>query len=246
VDGPTPNAKKSSSLRRLWPVALILVGIALFFTFDLDRYFDLALLRQYHQEWRDFVAANFLLASLFFILAYVLVVALSLPGGVILTLMGGYLFGALLATTYVVVAATIGASLLFLATRTSLAAMLQARAGPWLVRLQAGFQRDAWSYLLMLRLVPLFPFFVVNLVPAFLGVSLRCFAVTTFFGIIPGTFVYALVGSGLGDVLQSGAYFALDSVLSPKVLTGLFGLALLAALPIVVRHMASGRNRKND
>lgn len=232
--------------RRLWPVAVIALGIALFFALKLDRYFDFALLQQYHGAWRGYVAANFLAASLIFFAVYVALVAFSLPGGVFLTLAGGYLFGAGLATTYVVVAATLGASLLFLATRTSLAAPLQARAGPWLGRLQAGFQRDAWSYLLMLRLVPLFPFFVVNLVPAFLGVSLSCFVVTTFFGIIPGTFVYALVGSGLGDALQAGSGIALGSVLSPKVLAGLFGLALLAALPIVIRRMALGRNGKHD
>lgn len=241
-----PKPRTGWTWSRLWPLAIIVLGVAVFFILKLDRYFDLALLQQYHSVWSDYVSAHFLLASLIFFAAYVLLVAFSLPGGVFLTLAGGYLFGAILATTYVVAAATLGASLLFLATRTSLAAPLQARAGPWLERLQAGFQRDAWSYLLMLRLVPLFPFFVINLVPAFLGVSLRCFVVTTFFGIIPGTFVYALVGSGLGDALQAGSSIDLGSVLSPKVLAGLFGLALLAALPIVVRRMAPGRNRKHD
>lgn len=240
------TTQKHWSWRRLWPVGVIVLGAALVIMLDLGRFLNLDSLRLYHGALREFVATNYLLAMLSFVAIYAVVVALSLPGGVPLTLTGGYLFGAIVGTGLVVAGATLGAVTLFLAARSSLAVPLRARAGPWLGRLEAGFRQDAWSYMLILRLVPLFPFFVVNLVPAFLGVSLRCYAVTTFFGIIPGTFVYALVGSGLGDVLAAGEQISLDSILSPAIIVGLIGLALLAALPIVVRQIKKARNRKHE
>jgi uncharacterized membrane protein YdjX (TVP38/TMEM64 family) len=113
-----------------------------------------------------------------------------------------------------------------------------------LAKLAAGFQRDVWSYMLILRLVPLFPFFVVNLVPAFLGVSLRCFAVTTFIGIIPATFIYAALGAGLGDALRSGG--DLSVALSPGVLAALLGLAALAALPILYNRLRRRSDLPNE
>jgi uncharacterized membrane protein YdjX (TVP38/TMEM64 family) len=228
------KAQTSWSIWRLWPVALIAIGIALFVAFGGHRLLSLDELQRRHLQLTDFVGTHYLPAVLLFMAAYVLVVAVSLPGSVVLTLAGGFMFGALAATCYIVVAATTGAVILFLAARSALGEPLRARAGPWLAKLSAGFQRNAWSYMLILRLVPLFPFFVVNLVPAFLGVSLRCFAITTFFGIMPATFIYALIGTGLGDVVAGGGDF--QAALSPGLLCGLLGLAALSALPIVFKR----------
>lgn len=229
-----------SALSRLWPLLLIAAGAALFFLLGGADLLTLDKLQREHARLGAFVEAHYLMAVLAYMLLYVLVVALSIPGGAVLTLAGGFMFGALAATCYIVVAATAGAVILFLAARSALGEVLRARAGPWLARLAAGFQRNVWSYMLILRLVPLFPFFVVNLVPAFLGVSLACFAVTTFIGIIPATFVYAALGAGLGDALRSGG--DLSVALSPSVMAGLVGLAILAALPILYKHLKQPRD----
>jgi uncharacterized membrane protein YdjX (TVP38/TMEM64 family) len=172
---------------------------------------------------------------------YACAVAFSVPTGATFTVVAGLLFGTLTATGMVVVAATLGATVLFLAARTALAEPLRARAGRWLSRLERGFGRDALSYLLILRLIPLFPFFVVNLVPAFLAVPLRTYVIATFFGIIPGTFVYASVGAGLGNFVEVGEGCSLDGVLTTEVVVALVGLAVLATLPIAYRRWAGRR-----
>lgn len=240
----TVDPKDAWSPWRLWPLALIALGIALFFMFGGVRLLSLDDLQRQHLRLAEFVAAHYLEAVLVYMGLYVLVVALSLPGGAALTLAGGFMFGALAATCYIVVAATAGAVILFLAARSALGVPLRARAGPWLAKLEAGFQRDVWSYMLILRLVPLFPFFVVNLVPAFLGVSLFSFAVTTFFGIIPATYVYALIGTGIGDAVNSGG--DIRAALSPGTIAGLLGLAALSALPILVKRLSARRNPPHE
>ena len=136
-----------------------------------------------------------------------------------------------------VIAATIGASLLFLATRSALGDFLRAKAGPWLVKLQDGFAENAFSYLLVLRLVPLFPFFVVNIVPAFLGMSLRTYVVGTLIGIIPGTAVFATFGAGLGSILDQGNTVSLAGVLTPQMIAGLVGLSVLALVPVIYKKI---------
>jgi uncharacterized membrane protein YdjX (TVP38/TMEM64 family) len=171
-------------------------------------------------------------------------IAFSLPGGAVATIFGGYIFstvvdgvaGTILAAAIVVIGATIGATTLFLAARTGLGEPLRARAGPGLKRMEAGFRENAMSYLLVLRLVPLFPFWLVNLVPAFLGVSLRTYVIGTFFGIMPGTFVYASVGSGLGAILEAGESPDLGIIFEAKILIPLLGLALLALIPVIYKH----------
>ena len=178
-----------------------------------------------------------LTAVFLYIAAYVVVVALSLPGGAPMTIAGGFLFGSLLGTAQVVVAATIGATLLFLTARLALGDVLKKKAGPWVKRMESGFAENALSYLLVLRLVPLFPFFVVNLVPAFLNVSTRVYIFGTFFGIIPGTFVFTSIGSGIGSVFDSGQEFSAKGILTTEVIIALAGLATLALIPVVYKKL---------
>jgi len=140
-----------------------------------------------------------------------------------------------------VVAATIGATILFIAAKTALGDLLRAKAGPFLQKMEAGFREDALSYLLVLRLIPLFPFFIVNLVPAFLGVSLRVFVIATFGGIIPGSFVYATVGAGLGSIFDAGGEFSASGILTPEIITALVGLAVLALLPVAYKRYKAKR-----
>ncbi len=159
----------------------------------------------------------------------------------VLTIAGGFLFGITFGTLYVVVGATLGATAIFLLARSTLGDLLRAKAGPWLQRMEAGFSENAFSYMLVLRLIPLFPFFVVNLVPAFLGVSLRTYVVGTFIGIIPGTLVFILAGAGLGSVFDQGGAFTVESVLTPQIIAGLIGLSLLSLLPVVYKHVKARR-----
>lgn len=167
---------------------------------------------------RSFINAHLGIAFLLYFLGYVAIVALSLPGALVMTVSGGLLFGWKLAAPAAVVAATIGASLVFLVAKTSVGEPLASKAGPWLSKLRDGFQKNALSYLLFLRLVPAFPFFVVNLAPALLGVSLRTFVIGTFFGIIPGTVAFSVAGSGLGSAIE--AQNAIYNACIEKVLAG--------------------------
>ena len=173
-------------------------------------------------------------ASAFF-LAYAVIVALSLPAASVMTLLGGFLFGAVLGGTLVVIAATLGATVLFLVARSSFGGALREKAGPLAKRVSAKFQDNAFEYLLFMRLVPLFPFFAVNVAPALLGVGLRTYVTATFIGIIPGTFVYAHLGRELGTIASLG------DLVSVNVLVALTLLGLIALLPVAYRKVKSAR-----
>jgi len=238
-DAPRP----ALSWQRLLPLGVLAAGLAAFFLFGLDDYLTFETLRD-HRAWLlQQVADSAVLTSLAFVAIYIVVVAFSLPGGAVMTITGGFLFGQWLGTLYVIAAATVGATILFLAARTALGDLLRARAGPFLKKMEAGFQENALNYLLVLRLIPLFPFFIVNLVPAFLGVSLRTYVVATFVGIIPGSFVYATVGAGLGSIFDAGEEFTAASILTPQIVTALIGLAILALLPVVYKKVKAKRGR---
>lgn len=223
------------SLRRMLPLAVVVGVIFSFFYFELYLYATFDALKQ-HREWLlGQVADNSVLAVLAFIAVYAAIAGFSLPGAAIASITGGFLFGLWFGTAWNVIAATIGATLLFLAARSIFADILHAKAGRWLHLLEEKFQENAFSYLLFLRLVPGFPFVAVNLVPAFLGVSLRTFVVTTFFGIIPGAFIYTSIGAGLGAVFDRGEEFSLAEFFTPEIITGLAGLALLSLLPVAIK-----------
>lgn len=161
---------------------------------------------------------------------YILAVAISIPGAVFLTLAGGFLFGVLWGVLLVVISATLGATLLFFAVRTALGEWLSKKASGWISRMRQGFQHNAFSYLLTLRLIPLFPFWVVNIVPALLNVSAKTFISATFIGIIPGSTVYVLVGNGLSQVFASNQTPNLGIIFEPRVLGPLLALAALSLI----------------
>jgi uncharacterized membrane protein YdjX (TVP38/TMEM64 family) len=227
-----PKSGRNAGLRRLVPLAVLVIGLVAFFAFDLDRFVTLEALRENRAALGDFVDRNGVLAALAFVVAYAAVVAFSLPIATVLSILGGFFFGTAIGTLCVVVGATVGAVILFLIARSTLGAFLHERAGPALKRMEDGFRQNEFSYLLILRLIPLFPFFVVNIVPALLGVSLRNYTLATAIGIIPGAFVYVGVGAGTGSVIDSGAVPGLDVFLQPDVLLPIVGLVVLALLPI--------------
>jgi uncharacterized membrane protein YdjX (TVP38/TMEM64 family) len=200
-----------------------------------------------------FVSRHRALAVLSFIGVYILAVALSLPGATFLTVAGGFLFGVQVGAPAAVIGATAGATLIFLVARTALGEPLLRRAGPRAVKLAKDFRDDAFSYLLFLRLVPAFPFFLVNLVPAFAGVKLFPFVAATALGVIPGSLVYAFAGTGLDSVIaaqkstyeaclgtgRAGCHLTFDSagILTPRLIGALVALGLLALVPVVVRKL---------
>ena len=239
-EGATKEGRAHSA-GRLLPLLVLLVGLGLFFAFGLQDQLSCAALRDNRAWLGAWVAEHRLLAIPSFMALYAAAVALSVPGGALLTVAAGFLFGTVVATAMVVVAATAGATVLFLAARTAFRDLLQPRVGPWLAKLQHGFAANELHYLLFLRLVPLFPFFVVNLVPAFLGVRLRSFVVATVFGIIPATFVFASVGAGLGSLFDAGRDCSLEGVLTPQIIFALTGLALLALLPVAYKRFVARR-----
>jgi uncharacterized membrane protein YdjX (TVP38/TMEM64 family) len=242
ADGRMPSRP---GWRRLWPLALIGGAIAAALALGLDHHLSAEALAANHAALAALVRANPAVAAGGFILVYAAAVAVSLPGAVFLTLSGGLLFGHLWGTVLSVIGATIGAVLLFLAARHALADLLARNAGPLLDKVRPGLERDGLSYLLVLRLVPLVPFWLVNLAPALVGMRLGPYALGTFLGIIPATAVFAGIGAGLGEILAAGGRPDLGVILSPGVLLPLLGLALLALVPVVWRRIAARRAEKS-
>lgn len=241
----TTDGRAFDKIRRFAPLAIIAAAIATAFALGIGDYLSFEALRDNRDLLMALVKEHALLTIIGFIALYAVSTALSLPGGAILSVAGGFLFGSIIGTAWIVIGATLGAVAIFLAARTALGDALKAKAGPWLKKMEAGFRDNAFSYLLVLRLVPLFPFFVVNLVPAFLGVGLRIFAIATVIGIIPGAFVFASVGAGLGSVFEQGETFSPAAALTPEVITALVGLAVLALVPVgyeKIRKRREGRS----
>lgn len=218
-------------------LSLYLLAIFLFFALDLHHFFTFDMLKAYRADLKQFVRENVLLAPLIYMALYAIVVTLSIPIGAFLTITGGFLFGVTWGTLYTVIGATIGATGIFLLAQASIGKPLREKAGPWLQRMSAGFQKQAFSYLLTLRLIPIFPFFAINLVPAILGMDLRKYILATGIGIIPVTYLYSNVGSGIGGIFDTGKDFEANDILSPQIIFGLIGLAVLSLLPVVYRKM---------
>lgn len=254
----SPDAKtapRKPMIMRLLPLLILATATGLFLWFGCLDYLSLQKLAENRELLLGRVSGNFLMSLLIYMTIYAAIVALSLPAAGALTLAGGFLFGALIAGLATIIAATLGATLIFILARTALAEPLSRRAGPWLNKLRGGFQDNALSYLLFLRLVPAFPFWLVNLAPALLGVRLRDFVIATFLGIIPGTFAFTLTGAGLGSVLeahqqsydkclaqqsQPGACsFDLDpaSLVTPQLIIAFVALGIIALIPVIVKRI---------
>lgn len=231
-------AKSSGiSIKKLLPlIGIALVAVIGFFT--LRDYLSFESLRDNREAllaWRD---ANFLMASVGFIGVYIAIVAFSLPGAAIISLTGGFLFGLFPGALYNITGATIGAVLIFSAARMGLGDYLSRKmdsAGGVVGKIKAGLDDNEVSFLLLMRLVPAFPFFVANLVPALVGTKLRTFVWTTFIGIMPGGFVYTWVGTGLGEVFARGETPNLGIIFEPKILGPILALCALSALPVILK-----------
>ena len=232
---PAANRRESSSsnLGKISIAISIALAIGAFFYFDLGRFLSLTALKDNRDSLLAFTEANFAAAVGIFIIAYAIATGLSLPGAVILTLAGGFLFGAVFATLCVNIGATTGATLAFLTARYLLRDTVEQKFGKWLGPFQEGFAKNAFSYLLTLRLIPLFPFFVVNLVSGLTRVNVGTYVAATAIGIIPGSFVYAYAGRQLGTINS------LKEIASPNVVGAFVLLGLLALVPVVYKKYAA-------
>jgi uncharacterized membrane protein YdjX (TVP38/TMEM64 family) len=221
---------------------VVLAGAAVAAAFGLDAGVALDVLRQHHLWLLGFVAGTPVLASILFMAIYAASVAVSVPGCALLTVIGGYLFGWLEGTAYVLIASTLAATAVFVLARSTLGDRLRTGARPSLVRFAETFRANALSYVFVLHLVPVLPTAVVIGIPAACGVRVRTFVVSAVLGLLPGTMLFAHLGSGLGQVLGSGLPIHLSSFFQPTILWPLLGLAVLALLPVVYRTWRARRS----
>lgn len=235
-------SSRNPSLSRLIPLVLLFAAAGAFLLAGGRHYLTFASLTQNREFLTALVARSGALAAVGFILLYAGLTALSVPGAMLMTLAGGFLFGPWLGALYALIGATAGASAVFLAARAGLAGLAD-RAGPRVQRIQAGFREDALSYLLVLRLVPVFPFWLVNIVAGASGITLLVYLVATFLGMIPGALVYAGIGNGIGDLIAAGRHPDPYTIFRPNILLPLIGLAVLALLPVAYKRR-TGRRRE--
>jgi uncharacterized membrane protein YdjX (TVP38/TMEM64 family) len=247
-------------LRRFVPLGIVVIAMVAVFATGTHRHLSLETLVRHRMAIDAFIAAHSVAAVGAFILIYVAVVALSIPGAVLLSISGGIVFGTLLGGLAAIVGATVGATVIFLVARSACGEGIARRAGPLAAKIADGFRADAFSYLLFLRLVPAFPFFLVNLAAALVGVKLRTFVLATAIGIVPATFAFAFLGDGLDSVLvakdiayqsclASGAadcslHFDLAMLATPRLLGAFVVLGAIALVPVVIRRLRARSARR--
>jgi uncharacterized membrane protein YdjX (TVP38/TMEM64 family) len=256
---PTEGADDPKfSVRRACPLVLVVVVAGVVVAMGWHRQLSFETFAQHHEALRDFIALHEASAVVAYVALYIALVALSVPVGFYFTVIGGILFGAVLGGMAALVGATVGAIGIFLIARSAIGEYLVRRAGPLAQKLAQNFRADAFSYLLFLRLVPIFPFWLVNLVAALSGVRLATFAGATALGIVPATFAFAFVGAGLDSVIaaQQAAYrsclaagradcrltFHMNAAITPELLAALAALGVVALIPVVVKRWRN-RNR---
>jgi len=237
----TPDAheaplKNSFTVGKVILIVAVIGAVIIFFAMDFNYYLSFESLRDNREQMIDWYQDHYLTTVILFVLTYTLVIALSLPGAIWMTLAGGFIFGTLQATVYVVISATLGASIVFVLAKFCLVDYFQTKIGKAVEKMEAGFKSNAFSYLLFLRLVPVFPFWLVNLVPAFLAVPVRTFIIATALGIIPGTALFCWVGSELGVILDAeDTLDPLEILFRPEIISPIIGLGILSLIPIVYK-----------
>jgi len=241
--------KVAPKLKKWAPVTLLVIALGSAWGFGWFDYLTLSNLIKHRMELMEFVVSHLYLGLLTYILIYAALVAISFPGASLLTIISGFLFGGILAGIATIFAATMGAVVIFLIARSSFGSLLAKKTGPFIKKMVDGFQQDAFEYLLMIRLTPVFPFWVVNIVPALLNMRVLPYAIATFIGIIPGTFAYAFIGAGLDSIIaaQEAAnpgcaevgtcQIDVSALLTPGIIIAMFGLAFISILPVIIKRV---------
>ncbi|MGJ3232522.1 MAG: TVP38/TMEM64 family protein [Oceanicaulis sp.] len=238
ADNDTPDADAPSTplWKRLLPLAVLAAGLALFFALGGQRYLNPEAAAAVLRDLTGFVEANLWLAALAYLVFYALAVSVSVPGAIWFTLGAGFLFGPWLGAGVALLGATIGATILFLAARYAFADWVRRKFPGYVNRLQDGFSQDAFTYVMILRLIPVFPFWAINIVTALLNVPLRAFVLASFIGMAPGAYVYATVGGKLSSVVEEGIP-SFTELLDLELILALVVFALLAVLPAVYKRV---------
>jgi len=227
--------KQSPIWIKLWPVYVIVAGLALAVSQGWHQYLTLESLSE-NAVWLDeLVRNNLVMVLAVYVLVYAAATTFIIPGGV-LTIAGGFLFGLYIGTPATIIAATVGASILFFAAKTSIGSVLRQIAGPFLERMESGFNENALSYMFALRLIPIFPFAVVNIAPGLLGAKYRDYLITTFFGIIPGTLAYTWIGAAIKGTLLEGGEVDIGSLAS-NFLPAFIALGVVSLIPVAYKKI---------
>jgi uncharacterized membrane protein YdjX (TVP38/TMEM64 family) len=259
---PAKETPAKSTLRRWLPLVVIVALSIAALAIGWNRKVSFEILVRHNDVVHAFVLSHRLAAVGIYVAIYAVAVALSLPGALVLTLSGGFLFGGPVGGAAAVVGATIGATIIFVIAKSAFGEHLVRRGGPLAEKLAEGFRADAFYYLLFLRLVPVFPFFLVNLVPALAGVRLSTFVAATGIGIIPAGFAFAFVGAGLdsairaqgalyNDCLAAGRTdcqldFNVKAAVTPELLLALAALGIVALIPVAVKRIRGRRMARLD
>lgn len=252
--GETRAAGRKPRWTRYWPLVAVALALVLFYLSGLHKVITLDTIIREREALAAAVSENLALALIAYVALYIVAVAVSFPGASLLTILGGFLFGVVTGTVLTTVGATIGASVIFLAAKTSVGAVLRARAGPFAKRFAEGFEENAFNYLLSLRLVPLFPFWLVNVVPAMFRVSLGTYVAATALGIIPGVIAYTLLGSGLSGLIEAqeaanpGCAAAgtceidFGALITPQIVLAMVALSAAALVPVLAKRLRRQRS----
>jgi uncharacterized membrane protein YdjX (TVP38/TMEM64 family) len=252
----------SARLRRYAPIGVVVLAMVVVFATGAHRHVSLETLVKHRMAIEAFIRAHAIAAVAAYMAIYIVVVALSIPGSLILTVSGGILFGLVVGGIAAVIGATTGATIIFLVAKSACGESLVRRAGPLGCKLAEGFKADAFNYLLFLRLVPAFPFFLVNLVPALVGVKLATFVAATLIGIIPGALAFTFLGTGLDSVIaaQESIYraclaagrtdceihFNIGMIATPRLLASLATLGVIALIPVALKRLRARNARSRD
>lgn len=225
--------------KRFLPLAIVVAGLGFAYLMGWQRFFTLDFLAESRESLTSFVASNYWLSTIGFTALYAIAVAFSFPAASILTIFSGFLFGWLAGSVIVAIGATTGASAIFLAARSAFGDGLRSRVGGRVKNLADGFEKDAFSYLLVLRIAPVFPFFIMNIAPALFNVPLRTYVIATFLGILPGVVAYSYLGQGIGSVLDAaeaaGTSASVGDLITTEITLAFAALAIVAAVPVVIK-----------
>lgn len=241
----TQEQRAKSPVKRFLPIAVVLAGLIFGYAMGWQQYLTLDYLANSRDMLKAMVTEHYLLSIATFIAVYTVSTAFSFPAASLLTIFGGFLFGWLIGGMAAIVGATIGATIIYLAARTAIGDFLKQRIGGKAKKLAKGFEENAFTFLLVLRLAPIFPFFVMNIAPALFNVPLRTYVAATFLGIIPGGLAYAYLGQGLDSVIvaaaKAGRDVTIGDIVTPQILGAFAALALVATIPTVVKKLRGGK-----
>lgn len=235
---------KKAMFYRWLPLGLLVLCMFLFFYFQLYHYLNFKSIREHRQLYVEWTHENYLLAVCGFLLLYCLIIAISIPGAIVFTFASGFLFGTWWGTLYVLIGETIGCTFTFLAVKISLGEWVERKAGKWVKKMESEFRKNAFNYIMTLRLIPILPFWLVNIAAALVKVRLLTFVSSTFLGIIPLTVIYVSLGHSLGIIFDNQDAPNLEILLQPHIFLPLVGLSIFAMLPVLYQYVKKQKKNK--